>query len=217
MTKLTGQQIADEALDGWIYLIGGLQSRILTPDFASALAIVNAIGAAAEDMDHHPDLDLRWGRVDIRLTSHDVGAVTERDIRLARTITTIAASAGLSTEGAEMSRIEFALDSPAFRDVLPFWAAVLAMKDQKEAGVDDEIRDPFGVLQTVWFQQSGSEEPRQRWHPDVWVDPAEVQPRIDAAVATGGSLVSDEDAPSFWVLADPEGNRVCLCTWQSRD
>lgn len=49
-----------------------------------------------------------------------------------------------------------------------------------------------------------------------WVEPAQVRPRIDAALAAGGSLVSDEAAPSFWVLADPEGNRVCLCTWQDR-
>ena len=35
--------------------------------------------------------------------------------------------------------------------------------------------------------------------------------------SVGGTLVSDEDAPSFWVLADPQGNKVCLCTWQDRD
>ena len=58
--------------------------------------------------------------------------------------------------------------------------------------------------------------PGQRWHPDVWVDPAQVQPRINAALDVGGTLVSDAAAPSFWVLADPEGNRVCLCTWQER-
>ncbi|MEE3920159.1 VOC family protein [Micromonospora sp. BRA006-A] len=34
--------------------------------------------------------------------------------------------------------------------------------------------------------------------------------------AGGGTLVSDAEAPSFWVLADPDGNRVCLCTWQQR-
>jgi 4a-hydroxytetrahydrobiopterin dehydratase len=69
----------------------------------------------------------------------------------------------------------------------------------------------------IWFQRSGDEEPRQRWHPDLWVDPAEVRPRIDRALAAGGTLVSDADAPSFWVLADPEGNKVCLCTWQDRE
>jgi 4a-hydroxytetrahydrobiopterin dehydratase len=214
MTKLTGQQIADEAPAGWAYLLGGLQTRIPTRDFAAGLAIVDAIGAAAEAMDHHPDLDLRYTHVDVRLTSHDVRAVTQRDLRLAATISTIAAEAGTTTGSASVARIELALDSPDRAAVLPFWGAVLAMEP---AGSGQELRDPYGVLPVVWFQQSGDEEPRQRWHPDVWVEPEVVKPRIEAALAAGGTLVSDAEAPSFWVLADPEGNRVCLCTWQGRD
>jgi 4a-hydroxytetrahydrobiopterin dehydratase len=88
--------------------------------------------------------------------------------------------------------------------------------DPAGQGDGDEVRDPAGAFPTVWFQPSGDAEPQQRWHPDLWVDPAQVQPRIDAAVAAGGVLVSDEEAPSFWVLADPDGNKVCLCTWQQR-
>jgi len=212
MTELTGQQIAEQAPAGWAYLLGGLQTRIRTADFAAGLALVNAIGAAAEAMDHHPDLDLRYTHVDIRLTSHDAGAVTGRDVRLARTISALAAEAGTATECASVSRLELALDSPAFDAVLPFWGAVLAME-----AADGDLRDPFGVLPVVWLQESGSEEPRQHWHPDVWVDPAQVQSRIDAAIAAGGTLVSDADAPSFWVLADAQGNKVCLCTWQDRN
>jgi 4a-hydroxytetrahydrobiopterin dehydratase len=212
MTKLTGQQISQEAPAGWAYLLGGLQTRIRTRDFAAGLALVDAIGAAAEAMDHHPDLDLRYTHVDIRLTSHDVGAVTSRDLRLARTISGLAADAGTATENTSVSRIELALDTPEQAAIKPFWGAVLAMEP-----ADDELRDPDGATPVVWFQQSGSEEPRQRWHPDVWVDPAQVQPRIDAALAAGGKLVSDAEAPSFWVLSDPEGNLVCLCTWQDRD
>jgi 4a-hydroxytetrahydrobiopterin dehydratase len=211
MTKLTGQQITEQAPAGWAYLLGGLQTRIRTRDFAAGLAIVDAVGAAAEAMDHHPDLDLRYTHVDVRLTSHDVGEVTGRDLRLARRISTIAADAGTATESVSVSRLELALDSPSIDAVLPFWGAVLAMEQ-----ADGELRDPYGVLPVVWLQESGSEEPRQRWHPDVWVDPAQVQPRIDAAVAAGGTLVSDAEAPSFWVLADAQGNKVCLCTWQDR-
>jgi 4a-hydroxytetrahydrobiopterin dehydratase len=215
MAKLSGQQIADEALDGWVNLLGGLQSRIRTPDFASGLALVNAIGAAAEELDHHPDLDLRYSHVDVRLSSHDVGGITRRDLRLARTITTIAAGAGLRTDGSGLSRFELGLDTPDAAAVLPFWRAALGFDET--TGNEDELPDPDAVLPTLWFQKSGDVEPRQRWHPDVWVDPAEVRPRIEAATAAGGTLVDDEEAPSFWVLADPDGNRVCLCTWQDRD
>lgn len=215
MTKLTGQEIADAELTGWVCLLGGLQTRIATGDFATGLAIVDAIGAAAEGMNHHPDLDLRYGHVDVRLTSHDSHGVTERDIRLARTIGELAGTAGVRLSCAGLSRVELAMDTPGYRALVPFWRAVLAV-EPPATGPDDEVRDSGDAFPTIWFQESGTEEPRQRWHPDVWVDPADVQPRIDAALAAGGTLVSDEESPSFWVLADPEGNRICLCTWQNR-
>jgi 4a-hydroxytetrahydrobiopterin dehydratase len=216
VTALTGKQIAGEGLDGWAYLLGGLQTRIRTRNFATGLSVVNAIGAAAEEVAHHPDLDLRHTHVDVRLTSHDEHGVTDRDIRLARAITSIAVDAGMRLESASVSRLELALDTPAREAVLPFWAAVLAVEHRSGPDIGDELHDPSDALPTIWFQESGSEEPRQRWHPDVWVDPAQVQPRIDAALAAGGTLISDAEAPSFWVLADLEGNRVCLCTWQHR-
>lgn len=212
MPPLTGKQIDEEALDGWVLLVGGLQTRIATGDFATGLGLVDAIGAAAEEQNHHPDLDLRYDHVDVRLTSHDAGGVTDRDLRMARTVTTLAAEAGTTLGTGGVARVELALDSPSFERVLPFWTAVLGM----ERSGDDELQDPAGALPTLWFQPSGSEEPRQRWHPDVWLDPAEVAPRIDAALAAGGTLVSDAHAPRFWVLADPDGNRMCLCTWQDR-
>jgi 4a-hydroxytetrahydrobiopterin dehydratase len=211
MTTYTGKDLAEQGLDHWVYLPGGLQTRITTPDFATGLALVAAIGAATAAESHHPDVDLRSTRVDVRLTCFDTKGVTDRDLRQARAIDAVAAEAGLATARTGVARVELALDSPQKTVVMPFWAAVLAGE------VDDpDVRDPADVLPLVWFQKSGSEEPRQRWHPDVWVDPAEVQPRIDAAVAAGGTLVSDAEAPSFWVLADPDGNQVCLCTWQDR-
>lgn len=216
MTKLSGQQIADAELEGWTLLVGGLHTRIQTGDFATGLTVINAIGVAADELKHHPDLDLRYPHVDVRLTSHDTRGVTQRDVDLARRITAIALDAGAPLDCASVSRLEMALDSPDHGKVLPFWAAVLALPQPEAPAPSDEVRDLAGALPVIWFQPSGGEEPRQRWHPDVWVDPAQVQPRIDAAVAAGGTLVSDAEAPSFYVLADSEGNNVCLCTWQDR-
>ena len=173
MTKLTGQQIADEKLDGWAHLYDVLKTRIATPDFAAGLALVNAIGAVAEELAHHPDVDLRYSFVEIRLTSHDVGAVTGRDIRLARRIDELAAAAGLATDRSAVSHLEIGLDSPEPGTVGDFWAAVLGTDNHGE-----EVIDPAGALPTVWFQHSGSAEPRQRWHFDLWVEPEQVQPRI---------------------------------------
>jgi 4a-hydroxytetrahydrobiopterin dehydratase len=167
-------------------------------------------------MNHHPDITLHYGHVDVRLSSHDVRGVTERDVRLARAISDIAAAAGVSLNSAGVSRMELGLDTPARAAIVPFWHAVLGVERPAE-GPDNEVLDPADGFPPIWFQNSGSAEPRQRWHLDVSIEPAQVQPRIDAALAAGGTLVSDDEAPSFWVLADPDGNQICLCTWENRD
>lgn len=213
-TTLTGQQIAEAGLTGWVNVSDGLRTRVVTGGFAAGLALVDAIGAAAEQADHHPDLDLRWGHVDVRLWSHDAGGVTQRDVELARTVSRLVVDAGLAPDGSAVQSVELALDAPDVAAVMPFWAAFLGY--ERRAGTDDEVRDPAGAHPPVWFQESGADEPRQRWHLDVWVDPEQVQGRIDAAVAAGGRVVDDSAAPSFWVLADADGNRSCLCTWQDR-
>jgi 4a-hydroxytetrahydrobiopterin dehydratase len=58
---------------------------------------------------------------------------------------------------------------------------------------------------------------RNRIHIDVDVPAEDAGARIDAALDAGGTLLSDRAAPAFWVLADPEGNEACICTWQGRD
>ena len=69
----------------------------------------------------------------------------------------------------------------------------------------------------LWFQDTEAHEtPRQRFHLDVWVPHDVAQDRIDAAVAAGGQVVDDSQAPSYVVLADPEGNRACVCTCLGR-
>jgi 4a-hydroxytetrahydrobiopterin dehydratase len=54
--------------------------------FADALAYVNAVGALAEQMDHHPDIDIRWNKVTLRLSTHSAGGITEADLDLGRRI-----------------------------------------------------------------------------------------------------------------------------------
>ena len=210
---LTPRQVAEAGLDGWLHAPGALVTRVRTGDFATGLRLVDAVGAAAEEMDHHPDLTLRYAEVDVRLSSHDVGGVTQRDLRLARRVGELAAELGARPSSAELSVLELALDTPARDTVMPFWEAVLRMS---RTAAPDDLVDGSGSLPLVWFQESGDEELRQRWHLDVWVDPSAVDDLIESAEAAGGRLVSDEHAPSFWVLADPEGNKVCLCTQQER-
>ena len=74
---LTEQELVSEQLPDWRMLIDRLHASFDTGDFVTAVKLVDAITLAAEEMNHHPDLDLAYGRLDIRLISHDVGGVTQ--------------------------------------------------------------------------------------------------------------------------------------------
>ena len=63
-----------------------LVTTVKLHDFPAALAFVNAIGAAAEAANHHPDIDIRWNTVNLALTTHDSGGLTVFDLALAAAI-----------------------------------------------------------------------------------------------------------------------------------
>ncbi len=211
---LTYEQVKEAGLADWRWLLGGLHARFATGDFATGIALADAIAAAAEEANHHPDLDLRYPFLAVKLVSHDVGGVTSRDLDLARRITELAASAGVAADTTKVKVLELALDTADIRAILPFWGAVLDFKPDDDA---PEVVDPDGRITTLWFQQTEPhDEPRQRFHLDIVVPIEEAQARIDAAVAAGGTLVTDEHAPAFWVLADADGNKVCVCTPEGR-
>ncbi|WP_372727980.1 4a-hydroxytetrahydrobiopterin dehydratase [Nocardioides sp.] len=214
MDTLTPQQVETEQLSDWRMLFNALHARFRTGDFATGLRLVDAIGQAAEEMNHHPDLELTYGALAVRLTSHDAGGVTGRDVRLARTISELAATEQAVADPASTQVLELALDTEDAEAIKPFWRAVLAMSDSAS---DDELVDPMGRLPTLWFQQTTAHEtPRQRFHLDVRVPPEEAEARVAAALEAGGTLVGDDRAPRFWVLADAQGNRACVTTWQDR-
>ena len=212
---LSLRDVEAEGLSDWRLLFSALHTRFRTRSFATGLELVNRIGEEAEAMNHHPDLDLRYPHLNVRLTSHDSGGVTARDIRLARKISEFAASANVAADPSAVSVLELALDSEDYRAIKPFWRAVLALRDSR---AEEELVDPDGALPTLWFQETDAHEPpRQRFHVDVRVPPEVARERIDAALAAGGTLVSEEHAPSFWVLADAQGNKACVTTGEGRD
>lgn len=212
---MTGDQISEMGLPDWRSINEALQARFKTGDFATGLRLVNAIGAAAEEMNHHPDLDLRYTHLNVKLMSHDVYGKTDRDVVLARRISDLAAGLGVRSDPASLSRVEIGLDTWDVDEIRPFWAAVLGLTPHPLAETD--LRDEAGDLPGLWFQLTDRHaEPRQRFHLDLRVPPEVAEGRIAAALAAGGSLVSDEHAPRFTVLADPQGNKVCVCTQAGR-
>ncbi|GAB3580664.1 4a-hydroxytetrahydrobiopterin dehydratase [Calidifontibacter terrae] len=214
---LTELQLVDEQLADWRMLIDRLHASFDTGDFATAARLVADIASVAARMDHHPDLDVSYGRLDIRLISHDVDGVTSRDVALARAISELASNAGVTARPERMSVLELALDTADEAEIRPFWAALLAL-DTVNAWGELQLRDGTGRRPTIWFQPTEPHStPRQRWHLDLRIPPEVVQDRIAAALAAGGELVDDSAAPAYWVLADAQGNRACLTTWQGRE
>jgi 4a-hydroxytetrahydrobiopterin dehydratase len=96
-STLTAEQFAQAGLPDWTWRDNAIHAHLETGDFATGLRLVNRIGEAAEEMNHHPDLDLRYPHLDVTLSSHDVGGVTERDVKLARTISEYAAAEGVGS------------------------------------------------------------------------------------------------------------------------
>ncbi|MFB9315492.1 4a-hydroxytetrahydrobiopterin dehydratase [Nocardioides plantarum] len=214
---LTEQELDGEQLPDWRMLIDRLHASFDTGDFGTAVRLVDAIALAAEQLGHYPDLDLADGRLDVRLISHDVGGVTSRDVALARAISELARAAAVTAHPERTSVLELGLDTVDEAAIRPFWAALLDY-DTVEAWGELQLRDRTGRWPTIWFQPTGPHDvPRQRWHLDLRIPPEVVEDRIAAAIAAGGTLVDDSAAPAFWVLADPQGNRACLTTWQGRE
>ena len=86
-----------------------------------------------------------------------------------------------------------------------FWRAVLGY-----AGLaHDNAVDPLGHGSTVWMQDLNADKPlRHAMHVDVSVARERVEARVAAALAAGGRIIDDADAPAGWILADRAGNRV---------
>ena len=77
---------AFDAPEGWTVNGSVLRRELEFTDFAEAFAFMTRVAAEAERLDHHPDWSNSWNRVSIELSSHDVGHLTSRDVRLATAI-----------------------------------------------------------------------------------------------------------------------------------
>ena len=90
MTDVLGPSDVDAALArrglAWCRDGDVLVKEVDCGDFAGALAYVNFVGELAERANHHPDVDIRWRTVVLRLTTHSAGGITEHDLSLAARI-----------------------------------------------------------------------------------------------------------------------------------
>jgi 4a-hydroxytetrahydrobiopterin dehydratase len=214
-----GQFHAADGVQDWRVVGEGACAYFRTGSFAASARLVDAIGQLAGLDDHQPDVDLRQGGVTVRLLTitDDAYGLSERDVELARQISAVARELGVPADPSVVQTVMVTIDALVSPDVMPFWRAVLGYQERVDSPEEDLV-DPRGRGPSFWFQQMDAPRPqRNRVHLDVWVPHDQAEARIAAAIAAGGRLVSDAQAPSWWVLADPEGNEACVATWLHRD
>jgi 4a-hydroxytetrahydrobiopterin dehydratase len=217
-TKLSRAD-ASEAVTrlGWRYVLGEFRTEVLTGSLPLA-ADVAGRAAALPDVEGHLRMDIRADRLLLSLQTAERGWVTTRDAELARQLSVLAEEFRLTTQPGNrtVQALELGIDALDIPKIRPFWKAVLGYTDEAEGR--NGLVDPLGQGAAVWFQQMDAPRPqRNRIHFDVSVPHDEAPRRIEATLAAGGTVLSDAEAPAFWVLADPEGNEACVTTWQGRD
>jgi 4a-hydroxytetrahydrobiopterin dehydratase len=88
MAIFTEQQIREKltSLSGWKFVNNEIAKTYELKDFVHAMGFVNSVALLAEKANHHPDIDIRWNRVTLKLTTHSEGGITEKDFTLAKNI-----------------------------------------------------------------------------------------------------------------------------------
>lgn len=226
--NLTGTQ-ASQAVHhlGWRYLLGAIQTTVPVTSLSTAVEVAaTLIQAAGPQADDCLQVDLRPHRVTLALMSRTTAGTTQREVQLPQRLTTAVEQLRLATvpatDGAHprsLQTLELAIDALDIPAIRPFWKAVMAYVDEPgHNGPTDPLVDPQRQGPAIWFQQMDRPRPqRNRIHLDLCVPHDEAPRRLQDALAAGGTLVSDRRAPAFWILADAEGNEVCITTWQGRD
>jgi 4a-hydroxytetrahydrobiopterin dehydratase len=201
-------------IEDWRVVFEGACAYFRTGSFAAGVALVDEIGSLADAANHHPDVDLRYAGVTVRLITHSVGGLSERDVVLAQEISAAARELGVPADPTAVQTVQVSIDALVGPDVMPFWRAVLGYKEMG----DEDLVDPHGRGPSFWFQEMDVPRPqRNSIHIDVCVPHNKAEARVAAAIAAGGHLVSDEHAPHWWTLADAEGNEVDVATLLGRD
>jgi 4a-hydroxytetrahydrobiopterin dehydratase len=212
--RITPRQFHDACgVEDWRALANEVCARFRTGTFSKGVEFVRVISDLAEATNHHPDVDLRYSSVTVRLMTHDVDGLSQRDVDLAQQISVAARALNLSADPAGVQDVQVSIDALKIPAVRLFWRAVLGYR---EVG-DEDLLDPHSRGPSFWFQEMDEpREQRNRVHVDIFVPHDQAEARVAAAIAAGGRLVTDQYAPAWWVLVDVEGNEACVASWMGR-
>ena len=215
--KRTSAKAFHEAagVEDWRVLFSGAHAFFGVSSFAQGARFVATIAEVAEAAGHFPDVDLRPEGVTIRTCSGEYGALSGRDVELARGISAAARGLQLESDPSQVQAIGIAVAQPEGSDVGPFWAAALGYRHlgEGEDAVDRHRRGPHISFQRLRPPRSG----RGRMHIDVSVPAEQAEARVAAALAAGGRLADESHAPNWWTLASPENHGVDIAAWPDFD
>jgi 4a-hydroxytetrahydrobiopterin dehydratase len=201
--------LATEDLADWVVLHGGPTAVFQTKTLADAATLAQAI-SQLPGLDGTPaHMSIVTKSLTVRLT-REVWNTEVEHIELAREISKIAKAQGAVADPGLVQEVQFAIAAKPDAIDVGFWRAVLGYQPM----LDDAGIDPLGIGSNVWMQDLNVDKPlRHAMHIDVSVSKEHAQSRVDAAVAAGGVIVDSSEAPSWWVLADRSGNKVCVVAW----
>jgi 4a-hydroxytetrahydrobiopterin dehydratase len=206
-------------VEDWQVVGDGACAYFRTGSFAAGARLVQAISELDGLDAHHPDVDLRYEGVTVRLftIAPAPDGLSTRYVELARRISAAAHELGIRAYPSAVQNLVITIDALVIPAVLPFWRAVLGYESRADTP-EEELTDPHRRGPVFYFNRMDAPRPwRNRIHIDVWAPHDGAEARVAAAIAAGGRVVTDRYAPGWWVLADAEGNEAWVATWLGGD
>jgi 4a-hydroxytetrahydrobiopterin dehydratase len=200
--------LSSDGVGDWVILHGGPTAVFRVGSLQEAARLAAAI-SEVPGLGPRTLLTAAPDRLTVKLTREMWG--TEREhVHVARAVSAVARELGAEADTSAVQEIQIAVAARPEAIDLPFWRTVLGYAPLHE----DNCLDPLGQGSTVWMQDLDPSKPlRHAMHIDVSLAREHIEERVAAAVAAGGRVVHDGDAPSAWILADQSGNKVCLAAW----
>jgi 4a-hydroxytetrahydrobiopterin dehydratase len=198
-----------DGLEDWVVLHGGATAAFRVESLAASARLAQAVAEVTDFEGSGGLLTIADDRLTVRLT-RDLWMLESRHVELARAVSGVARSYGASADRAAVQEVQLAIAAKPDEIDVGFWRAVLGYAPMS----DDNGVDPLGHGTTVWVQELDMAKPlRHAMHVDVSVAREHAEARLAAALAAGGRIVDDTEAPAAWILADRAGNKVCIAAW----
>jgi 4a-hydroxytetrahydrobiopterin dehydratase len=198
-----------EGIGDWVVLHGGAAAVFVLPSLTAAVRLAQPVAGVPGFEESGALLTVSDTRLSVRLT-RGVERIEPHHVGLARAISEVARQHGAVADRGAVQEVQIAVAArPGELDV-GFWRAVLGYATL----ADDNGVDPLGHGSTFWMQDLDPAKPlRHAMHVDVSVGREYAEERLAAALAAGGRIVDESEAPAAWILSDRAGNRVCIAAW----